>query len=75
VTPRLYRTTRPLADRVSLLLRRIGIGAVGSPTTAALITLYVVAGLILLDGRQRRRHAWRSFCPAELTTRSTGFRG
>jgi hypothetical protein len=36
---------------LSLLLRRIGIGAVGSPTTVALITLYV-AGLILLDGRQ-----------------------
>jgi DDE superfamily endonuclease len=51
MAPRLYRTTRPLAARVSLLLRRIGIGAVGSPTTAALITLYV-AGLILLDGRQ-----------------------
>ena len=51
MTPRLYRTTRPLAARVSLLLRRIGIGTVGSPTTAALITLYV-AGLILLDGRQ-----------------------
>jgi hypothetical protein len=52
VTPRLYRTTRPLAARVSLLLRRIGIGAVvGTPTTVALITLYV-AGLILLDGRQ-----------------------
>lgn len=51
MTPRLYRTTRPLAARVSLLLRRIGIGTVGSPTMAALITLYV-AGLILLDGRQ-----------------------
>ena len=51
MTPRLYLTTRPLAARVSLLLRRIGMGAVGSPTTAALITLYV-AGLILLDGRQ-----------------------
>jgi hypothetical protein len=51
VTPRLYRTTRPLAARVSLLLRRMGIGAVGTPTTTALITLYV-AGLILLDGRQ-----------------------
>ncbi|MDP9380494.1 MAG: transposase [Chloroflexota bacterium] len=51
MTPRLYRTTRPLAARVSLLLRRIGIGGVGTPTTAALITLYIV-GLILLDGRQ-----------------------
>jgi DDE superfamily endonuclease len=51
VTPRLYRTTRPLAARLSVLLRRIDISAVGSPTMAALITLYV-AGLILLDGRQ-----------------------
>ena len=51
MTPRLYRTTRPLAARVSVLLRRIGIGSVGSPTTVALIALYV-AGLILLDGRQ-----------------------
>ena len=51
MTPRLYRTTRPLAARLSVLLRRIGISAVGSPTMAALITLYV-AGLILLDGRQ-----------------------
>ena len=51
MTPRLYRTTRPLAARIVLVLRRLGIDAVGSPTMAALITLYV-AGLILLDGRQ-----------------------
>jgi hypothetical protein len=51
VTPRLYRTTRPLAVRVALALRRLGIAGVGSPTTIALIALYV-AGLILLDGRQ-----------------------
>jgi hypothetical protein len=51
VTPRLYRTTRPLAVRVALALRRLDIAGVGSPTTIALIALYV-AGLILLDGRQ-----------------------
>lgn len=37
---RLYRTTRPLAARVALALRRLGIaGGVGSPTTTALIAL------------------------------------
>ncbi len=72
MTPRLYRTTRPLAARVCVLLHRIGIGAVGTPTTLTLITLYV-AGLILLDGRQTHTHAWRSSCPGELTTHSTGF--
>ena len=51
MTPRLYRTTRPLAVRVALALRRLGIDGVGSPTTFALIALYV-AGLMLLDGRQ-----------------------
>ena len=51
MTPRLYRTTRPLAVRVALALRHLGIAGVGSPTTIALIALYV-AGLILLDGRQ-----------------------
>ena len=51
MTPRLYRTTRPLAVRVALALRHLGIDGVGSPTTIALIVLYV-AGLILLDGRQ-----------------------
>lgn len=51
MTPRLYRTTRPLADRVTLALRRLGVDRIGTPTTVALIALYV-AGLILLDGRQ-----------------------
>jgi hypothetical protein len=51
MTSRLYRTTRPLAAQVSLIVRRLGLQEVGSPTTLALITLYV-AGLILLDGRQ-----------------------
>jgi len=51
MTSRLYRTTRPLAAQVTLVLRRLGVEEVGSPTIAALIALYV-AGLILLDGRQ-----------------------
>lgn len=51
MTPRLYRTTRPLANRVILALHRLGVDRIGTPTTFALIALYV-AGLILLDGRQ-----------------------
>lgn len=51
MTSRLYRTTRPLAAQVALVLGRLGISGVGNPTTVALITLYV-SGLILLDGRQ-----------------------
>src|SRR3712207_5147588 len=51
MTSRLYRTTRPLAAQIALMLGRLGISGVGSPTTLALIALYV-AGLILLDGRQ-----------------------
>jgi DDE superfamily endonuclease len=51
MTSRLYRTTRPLATQVALMLHRLGISGVGSPTTVALIALYV-AGLILLGGRQ-----------------------
>jgi hypothetical protein len=66
MTSRLYRTTRPLAAQVFLIVRRLGVEEVGSPTTVALIALYV-AGLILLDGRQTHTHAWRSFCPAGLT--------
>jgi hypothetical protein len=60
MTSRPYRTTRPLAAQVALVLSRLGISGVGSPTTVALIALYV-SGLILLDGRQTLRHAWRSF--------------
>lgn len=58
MTSRLYATTRPLAERVVLVLRRLGIEKVGSPTTAALIALYVV-GLILLDGRQTQTRVAR----------------
>lgn len=62
MTSRLYTTTRPLAERVVLVLRRLGIARVGSPTTAALIALYVV-GLILLDGRQTQTRV-SHFLPA-----------
>src|SRR5829696_10195473 len=51
MTSRLYRTTRPLAAQVALMLGCLGIRGVASPTTAALIALYV-SGLILLDGCQ-----------------------
>jgi hypothetical protein len=51
MTSRLYRTTRPLAAQVALVLDRLGIGVLGSPTTLVLIALYV-SGLILLDERQ-----------------------
>ena len=51
MTSRLYRTTRPLVAQLTLIVRRIGVEEVGTPTTVALIALYV-AGLILLDGRQ-----------------------
>ena len=52
MTSRLYRTTRPLAAQVALMVDRLGVRAVvGSPTTVALIALYV-SGLVLIDGRQ-----------------------
>jgi hypothetical protein len=60
VSPVRYHT--PLAERVDLMLRRLGINKVGSPNTAALIALYVV-GLILLDGRQTQTRVAR-FLPA-----------
>lgn len=58
MTSRLYTTTRPLAERVVLILRHLGIHRVGSPTTAVLIALYVV-GLILLDGHQTQTRVAR----------------
>jgi hypothetical protein len=52
MTSRLYRSTRPLAAQVALMVDRLGVRAVvGSPTTVALIALYV-SSLVLLDGRQ-----------------------
>jgi DDE superfamily endonuclease len=50
VASRLYSTTRPLYARVVHLLGQLGVAEIGSPTTAALVALYV-AGLILLDAR------------------------
>jgi hypothetical protein len=50
VASRLYSTTRPLYAQVVRLLGQLGVGAIGSPTTAAVAALYV-AGLILLDAR------------------------
>jgi hypothetical protein len=50
VASRLYRTTRPLCLQVTGALDQLGVAAVGSPTTAILIALYVT-GLILLDAR------------------------
>ncbi len=47
---RLYRTTRPLYLQVTRTLDHLGVGSLASPTTTALIALYVT-GLILLDAR------------------------
>ena len=47
---RLCSATRALYVQVARLLGQLGVGAVGGPTTAALVALYV-SGLILLDAR------------------------
>ena len=47
---RLYSTTRRLYTEVARLLRQLGLAEIVSPTTAALVALYV-AGLVLLDAR------------------------
>ncbi len=60
---RLYRTTRPLYSlEVIRQLRHLGIGTVGTPTTFALIALYV-SGLIFLDRRPTQTRLGR-FLPA-----------
>ena len=64
MTSRLYRTTRPLAAQVALMLGCLGIRGVASPTTAALIALYV--SLILLDGRQTQTRV-ALFLPAGVS--------
>jgi hypothetical protein len=51
VASRLYGTTRRLYTQVVLCLSSLGIMALGSPTTAALVALYVT-GLVFLDERQ-----------------------
>jgi hypothetical protein len=53
VASRRYRPTRPLYLQVTGILDRLGVAAVGSPTTAILIALSVT-GLVLLDARPRR---------------------
>jgi hypothetical protein len=58
VTPRLYRTTRPLFVAISQTLTALGLDTVGSPTTFVLIGLYVT-GLILLDARQTQTRVTR----------------
>ena len=55
---RLYRTTRPLYLQVTRVLDRLGIATIGSPTTAALIALYVT-GLVLLDARPTQTRVTR----------------
>jgi hypothetical protein len=49
---------RLLATRVALVLRRLGIDWVDTPTTAALIALYIT-GLVLLDGCQTQTRVTR----------------
>ena len=55
---RLYSTTRPLYTQVARLLGQLGLASLGSPTTAALIVLYVT-GLILLDAHQTQTRVTR----------------
>jgi hypothetical protein len=58
VASRLYRTTRPLYLQVTGVLDRLGVAAVGSPTTAILLALYVT-GLVLLDARPTQTRVTR----------------
>jgi hypothetical protein len=62
VASRLYRTTRPLFLQVTRALDRLGIASIGSPTTTALIALYVT-GLVLLDARPTQTRVAR-FLPS-----------
>ena len=55
---RLYGTTRRLYIQVTLVVGQLGIAAMGSPTTAVLVALYV-SGLILLDVRQTQTRVTR----------------
>jgi len=58
VASRLYRTTRPLYLQVTGALDRLGVAAIGSPTTAILIALSVT-GLGLLDARPMQTRVTR----------------
>ena len=56
---RLYRTTRPLYLQVIRALDQLGIATVGTPTTLALVALYVT-GLVLLDARPTQTRVTRT---------------
>jgi hypothetical protein len=58
VASRLYRTTRPLYLQVCGALDQLGVAAIGSPTTAILIALYVT-GLIVLEARPTQTRVTR----------------
>ena len=55
---RLYRTTRRLYVQVALILGKLGIADIGTPSTVGVIALYVT-GLILLDVRQTQTRVTR----------------
>ncbi len=55
---RLYRTTRQLFLSVEYALRRLQVGALGTPTLTVLIA-WAVSGLILLDVRQTQTRVAR----------------
>jgi hypothetical protein len=58
VASRLYRTTRPLYLQVTRVLRQLGIATIATPTTIALLALYVT-GLVLLDARPTQTRVTR----------------
>ena len=55
---RLYRTTRPLYLQVTRVLQQLGIATIATPTTIALLALYVT-GLVLLDARPTQTRVTR----------------
>jgi hypothetical protein len=69
VASRLYRTTRLLYDQVTPVLDGLGVAAVGSATTAALVGLYVTG--LLLDARPTQTRVAR-FLPGRRHDALTG---
>jgi hypothetical protein len=55
---RLYRTTSPLFLAVHAALQRLGLATLGTPTLAALVSLFV-CGLLLLDARSTQTRVTR----------------
>jgi hypothetical protein len=55
---RVYRTTSPVFLAVQRAVQRLGLTALGTPTLAALIGLFV-CGLLLLDARSTRTRVMR----------------